>query len=268
MPFFLYQGQIHVFHHVPKAAGMTVEAWLADRFGSIALVQNGYYAVPPRLRWSRSSPQHIAVQDLERIIPNDMIASSFAIVRHPVDRLVSAFHHATGKGRIPLGLSLSDWFRYYLSLRSWYPFAFDNHLRPQVDFIGETTKVFRLEDGMDAVLGWLEGEYGRAEGQPDPGKRNSSGSGPAGGVDFHEREIPEATIRQMEAFYREDFVRFGYSVSDRPTWVYYQPARPPGAKAFVRMAMFRGGFHARRAYCMMRHGAGRLSRLGGADVWS
>lgn len=215
MPLFRIEDKIHFFAHVPKCAGASVENYLAERFGSLALLNLAYHGRELPDRWTRSSPQHVLVQDLDQLIPRDWIASSFATARNPFDRIVSEFNYQINPlGWLPRDLSFEEWFDEFLLLEPTDRFFHDNHLRPQVDFVPDGAAVFRFEDGLDRVIDHIDGLAGRADG---PRSLTPYSHREDGGEQREKRPVPDRMIRRIAEFYAADFERFGYDTT---------PARP------------------------------------------
>ena len=91
MPLVMTPAGPILFVHVPKCAGTSVEAYLTSVFGPLAFHDPQFNRVPESARWSRTSPQHADAATLDRLFPPGFLRASFAIVRHPVDRIVSVF---------------------------------------------------------------------------------------------------------------------------------------------------------------------------------
>ncbi|MEO1678128.1 MAG: sulfotransferase family 2 domain-containing protein [Pseudomonadota bacterium] len=274
MPFFLHDGRIHVFLHVPKAAGTTIEDALSRRFGPLGLFHPPHFSAPPRLRWSRTSPQHVTADDLLKLVPREMIASSFAVVRHPVDRVISAYHHLNGYQRLPVGLSLEAWFRHYAALAPSHPFAFDNHLRPQTDFLLDDTKVFRLEDGLAPVLDHVEATFGPVPAggpapadEPDAPHLNAAREADPRGAELDDQSLTPAFLAELRAFYAAEFDRFAYDIPAGKAWSYRRPRLSAGARPIARLALYRAGVATRR---LAAGGSPRTPKLllrAGAQLW-
>jgi hypothetical protein len=121
-------------------------------------------------RWARrgersgeipSSPQHYVWEDAGRVLPRapDHV---FTVVRDPVARMMSEFsYQRSGRLAGPFGrplrhLGFSGWLRLMFAMADRNPYTHDNHFRPQTAFLPpEDVTVFRLEDGLGPVLGWL-----------------------------------------------------------------------------------------------------------------
>lgn len=210
MPVFRIGNALHYFAHVPKCGGSSVEAYLRRRFGSLAFLDTRHLDLPEAARWTRSSPQHVPAAAFHRLIPPDWIASSFAVVRDPVKRLVSAFQYQVEvEGTVAPLWSIDEWFDDWLGRAEAEPFLYDNHLRPQSQIVPEGATVFRLEDGLDALVAHLDRLAGDANGPRRIPKENVRRKAMAPDA---ERLIPSAaTLARVASFYAEDYRRFGYA---------------------------------------------------------
>lgn len=226
MPVFRIGDKLHYFAHVPKSGGTSVEGYLRERFGKLAFVDTRHLERPAPLRWTRSSPQHVALTDLRRLVPEEWIASSFAVVRHPLHRLVSTFRfHVEVERSIASIWTLDEWFDDWLEKAEENPFLFDGHLRPQSDLIPADAVIFPLENGLDAIIPHLDSLAGSQDGprRIAPRDPRKASDGPTASSDR-----PSAyTLEKIAAYYAEDFRRFGYDparADDPPS----APASPTG----------------------------------------
>lgn len=232
MPFFRTAGKIVYFAHVPKCGGTSVEDYLIERFGPLAMLDRRFQSHDPATRWSRTSPQHIDWQSLQTILPPDFIDAVFSVVRHPVARAESSFHFQLGVERaIPEGTTFGDWLRDQIAMLKADPFVMDSHMRPQSDFVPEGAAVFHMEHGLDALIPYLDGVVGNADGpraighsNKRPGTANTSAN-PA-------RATPSAgDIALLTDIYAKDFSRFGYKPGNRQP----QAAKPPLPEGFLAL---------------------------------
>lgn len=226
MPIFRIGDKLHYYAHVPKCGGSSVEAYLKTRFGSLAFLNTRYLDLPEHARWTKSSPQHLALADLHRLVPADWIASSFAVVRHPVKRLISAFQFQVEvEGTVAALWSIDEFFDDWLKRAGAEPFLYDNHLRPQSDLVPDGAAIFRLEDGLAPLVAHLDMLAGNTDGPRAIPKENvrKKGMGPDAS---RLTPAPETLIR-IATYYAEDFRRFGYSIDDtaKPA---PQPTAPKG----------------------------------------
>ncbi|SPH24838.1 hypothetical protein DEA8626_03871 [Defluviimonas aquaemixtae] len=209
MPIFRVVEKLHYYAHVPKCGGSSVEAYLRQRFGALAFLDTRHLELPEAKRWTKSSPQHLPWSALMRLVPPDWIASSFAVVRHPVKRLVSAFQYQVEvEGTVAALWSIDEWFDDWVGRAEDEPFLYDNHLCPQSKIVPDDATVFRLEDGLSTLVGHIDGLAGDTQGPRAIPKENVRKKNMAPDA---ERLTPSAeTLTRIAEVYAEDFARFGY----------------------------------------------------------
>jgi hypothetical protein len=197
------------FAHVPKCGGSAIEAYLGKRFGRIALLDTRHHARSADKRWSRTSPQHISLEVRDRLFPEGFFDYSFAVVRHPVARLVSAYHFQKEIEQLPSArVGFSDWLETLPEMMEEDPFVFDNHTRPMVELVPQDAKIFHLEHGLDALVPWFDDITGRKDApralRPANERKDRKGGGTK--VTPSDRDIA-----LIEKLYAADFARFGYT---------------------------------------------------------
>lgn len=212
MPIFRINDTLHYFAHVPKCGGTSVEAYLTTRFGKMGFQAPLRRGLPDSARWTRTLPQHVTAEELHRIIPPEWIASSFATVRHPVRRLISAFFfwRDLPSPRIAADADFNDWCAEAIPRMKAEPFRYDGHLQPQTAYLPEGGRFFRLEDGLEGIPTFIDSLTGTNDG---PRKVPTKLIGK-----WRADEAPpvptEATLALIADTYAEDFARFGYLVPD------------------------------------------------------
>lgn len=231
MPIFRINDKLHYYAHVPKCAGSSVEAYLARRFGPLAFVNTRFLADPEPQRWTKSSPQHLPLDAFCKLIPEDWIASSFAVVRHPLKRLVSAFRFQVEvEGTVAPLWSIDEWFDDWLKRKEAEPFLYDNHIRPMADLVPADAAFFRMEEGLDPVVAHLDRLAGNKDGErtiaPENVRRKKMGT------DAQRLTPSPETRARIADYYAEDFRRFGYSIDAIPESAAAAP-KPQGLKALV-----------------------------------
>lgn len=212
MPSLALDDRLIWFAHVPKAGGTSVEKAMVARWGDRVghlhwgwdlWWKNGGW----RLADPPNSPQHLVWADAQNALPRAPDAV-FALVRDPVARMVSEYRYqrrhrrGTRAGRALAYLPFSLWLRLMLAMARQNPHCFDNHFRPQSDFVPTGAQVFRLEDGLEAPLAWL-GVMGRAEFLTKPPHQLKSGEGPV--------TVTPADAALIGTVFARDYTRFGYS---------------------------------------------------------
>ena len=222
MPSLTLPDRLIWFAHCPKAGGTSVEQVMVARWGDAV----GHLHWGWDLWWRRggwriadppNSPQHLTWEDAARHLPRPPDAI-FAVVRDPVARMASehrwqrGHRRGTRLGKLLARLPFSLWLRLMLAVAARNPHAFDNHLRPQADFIPERAEVFRLEAGLAPPLRWLEEATGAEVDASDmPHALQSGAPAPVSPRD-------RALIGRVFA---RDYIRFGYARPrdvERPGW--------------------------------------------------
>lgn len=209
MPMFRTGEKLIYFAHVPKCAGSSMVYYLQDRFGTLAFNDDAFHWVPEKERWSRTSPQHINTEALNRIFPEGFFDASFAVVRHPVSRLVSAYHFQLEvEKRITTDTSFGAWLKSLKAQQADDPYMLDNHTRPMDDIVPDAAHIFYLEDGFDSFIGWLDEISGSTDGPRTMAAVNARGADGAGST---QKIVPtQEDIKLIERLYARDFERFGY----------------------------------------------------------
>lgn len=214
MPIFKAGAKLVYYAHVPKCGGSAVEQYIHGRCGAIAFHDNAFMKVAPEQRWSRTSPQHIDTGSLGRLFPAGFFDAAFTIVRHPVARLISAYHFQLEVERtIPASLGFSGWLSGLAEILEEEPFVYDNHLRPMNDIVPDGAEVFHLEHGLDGLVPWFDALLGNEAAPRAVAHVNARGEyrGTGGGAKVR----PDARdLELIEEIYAADFARFGYSVDD------------------------------------------------------
>lgn len=216
MPIFKADGRLVYYAHVPRCAGGALGRYVRARFGPVAFEDRTHARQPAAARWSRTSPQHVSRDSLARLFPRGFFDASFAVVRHPTDRLVSAYRfHREVEGTIPEKTDFSEWLDDVADLIEETPFAFDNHIRPMDDIVPSEAQVFHLEDGFAPVVAWLDtlgggraDADGPAASTPAPPSTPPAADTPGPDITRYDRDL-------IARLYAADFARFGYDPEAR-----------------------------------------------------
>lgn len=216
MPSLKLDDRLIWFAHCPKAGGTSVERFMVARFGSaVGHLHWGWDLWWKGGGWRQPgppcSPQHLTWADAAARLPRAPDAV-FAVVRDPVARMISEYRYqrnarrGTWLGRALARLPFSTWLRLMLGLAMDNPYAFDNHLRAQSDFVPEGARVFRLEEGLDPVGTWLAEVTGAPPPVAFPHELD-------GGKRPQIRLYLE-DIALIAAAFAGDYARFGYGLPD------------------------------------------------------
>jgi len=214
MPIVKTGSKLVFYAHVPKCGGSAVQDYLTARFGALAFEDRRHTGHDPKSLWSRTSPQHIDKTSLSRLFPPAFFDAQFTIVRHPVARIVSAYHFQLEvESRISKLTSFHDWLLELQDGLGEDRFLFDNHVRPMTDIVPDGTKVFYLEHGLDALVPFFDDIIGDKSAPRSVGHSNKRGdlAKTAG-----EKVVPtEEDIKLISSIYAEDFERFGYAIGEK-----------------------------------------------------
>lgn len=231
MPIVRVASKLVYFAHVPKCAGSAVSNYMAKRFGPVAFLDENYEGIDDP--WSKTSPQHITAREFYRLFPVEFFDELFCVVRHPVSRLISEHGYLQRNNRVSKSQRFSDWIITLPNLYGRDQRIFDNHLQPMSEIVPVGATVFRLEDGLDRVVAFLDGVAGDTNGprsiepvqQADPGSCRVT--------------VSPRDIDLIERMYAADYVRFGYKMQSS-----HQGVESPGVvgqvlRSFNRKVMRR-----------------------------
>lgn len=206
MPLYRVNGKLILFVHVPKAGGRSVERAL-KAVGTESFLRHRPFKQLP------CSPQHFHAELLDYLFSKDFFDFTFAVVRHPLDRILSEYRMRTAvKAREGQAIpDVSRWIQSMLSRYSGNSYMLDNHLRPQIEFVKGCTKVYKLESDLPAMYGDLTAVTGA---QITPPREIVGQSATVGST----LSITKQTLDLVCEFYRGDFEEFGYEPSDSKYW--------------------------------------------------
>ena len=212
MPSLTLSDRLIWFAHCPKAGGTSVERMMVDLQGAaVGHLFWGWDLWWKGGGWRKAdppcSPQHLTWCDARAALPRPPDAV-FATVREPLARMQSEHRwqatrrRGTRAGRLLARLPFPLWLRLMLEIARINPYAFDNHFRPQADFVPEGAVVFRLEDGLGPVAEWLAGQGAGRVAAPPHLLKGGSGT----------RSADPASRALAARAFAADHARFGYPV--------------------------------------------------------
>jgi hypothetical protein len=204
VPLFIQPGFTLYFAHVPKAGGSSLRIYLHERLGPPVLA--GWTFLKSTHRRVMLAPaEHAAVHEIAPHLPA-RIDHRLALVRDPLARTFSQYRFQAGKSLLSR-LGFSTWLRVMIGAARIEPRIHENHLRPQVDLIPEGSEIFRLEDGFDRLIAWVDTLCGQS--RPDLAVPHALKSDRRRPIRCHRQDI--ALILDH---YAADYDRLGYARPD------------------------------------------------------
>jgi hypothetical protein len=207
------------FIHIPKTGGTTLEHILIeacpDDFCFINTNDFGplrYNAESAAARTMKERAdavnclamptfQHWTFDDIKRIVPDLDSWWSFAFVRSPWARLYSEHRYQT-RFLKRCDVPFEDWIAQILDKARGNPAIQDNHIRPQWEFLGSTTQVFRFEEFKNGIAEVCS-RLGLASTQLKEHYKS-------GEPDEYRSAYTNRLIDFVGRYYHEDIARFGY----------------------------------------------------------
>jgi hypothetical protein len=199
MPLFHKNDKRILFIHIPKAGGTSIEQFFKKNGWEMEFYDGGGQGT--KNKFTRCSPQHMHFSMLNSLIKLEKCDEIFTFVRAPHDRLLSEYRWRVKFFNETRGLS--DWLKFAIRSYSENPFCLDNHLRPQSEFVSESVKVLKLEEGigegLKTVLANYDFDFSKLSIEMRANDR-------AKDAKFNQEE--RLTVQD---WYVEDYRRFGYA---------------------------------------------------------
>jgi hypothetical protein len=166
MPVFWKQDQRPVlFVHVPKAGGSSFSSVLVSCGWRELYSIRGLHA--DALGFAHCSPQHWHGEILDWMFKRDCFAHIVAILRDLFERLMSEYRWQSHQAMT--SMQPAEWTAFVIDSCLRDPYVFDDHLRPQSDFVLEGASLYRLEsDGLARALRQCLGPASPISGASDP----------------------------------------------------------------------------------------------------
>lgn len=184
-----------VFVHIPKTAGTTIEKAFG-MMNSESLYSQIYD------EQFRVCVQHLYADEIMQLHPETQDYFWFAIVRNPLDRLISEYHHLNrivGRAEKYKGLDFPEFVNCLNLPQHERMFLFDRHLEPQVNFINKHVHVFKYEQ-LNECFEMLKQKFRI----PFFTHERKSFRGEVS--DYYDKYLEE----KVRSFYKQDFEAFGY----------------------------------------------------------
>jgi hypothetical protein len=152
-------GRAVLFIHIPKTAGTAIERSF-ERAGWTVHYRENRRTHAETFDLLRCPPQHFQASLLTEVFALGKFDLIFATVREPIARFRSEFMMRNRKLEEPPTSEMVDaWAERVFRRYEVNPYMFDNHLRPQHEFVLPGAEVYRLEDGLDTVTADLNARF-------------------------------------------------------------------------------------------------------------
>ena len=207
MPVFLKEDHKVLYVHVPKTGGTTIEQAFKDAGWTVLLRETSNSH--PRLHKLRTtSPQHYQATLLAETLHLDKFTFTFMTTREPLSRFRSEYVMRNHESLTLTEAAVDDWAARTFQRYAANPYVYDNHIRPQSEFVVESALVYQLEAGMETLLAELNtripgaGLTARVERKLTSEKR--------AGARSEDVPLSASLESRLREFYADDFQQFGY----------------------------------------------------------
>ncbi len=208
MPIFKIDEELVLFVHIPKTGGASVESFFRHHT-TVHMFDDR-----PLNPDFRCSPQHFHCDQLKKLLPFNWYSYKFTIIRNPYTRLVSEYRmRMLNKlsNQVPV-VPFDQWVDETFNNYSKNPWIWDNHIRPQWEFVDDSFEIFQFEEGIPKIINKIRYRLELPPiNEPIPHRQKS-------------KKIPvlpsNETLSSIAAFYKEDFRRFNYTLSLCISFIY------------------------------------------------
>ena len=145
MPIYTKKKEKILFIHIPKCGGSTFSDFLIRNKYEESLTVRGKSIND--IEFWKSSPQHLHRDVLKELLNFDKFNKILTIVRNPFERLKSEYYWLLKSGIIKeQEIAPAKWFNNLIDKYNIDKYIYDNHIRPQNEFLLSESKVFKLEE--------------------------------------------------------------------------------------------------------------------------
>lgn len=210
MPLFRKGDTNVLFVHIPKSGGTSITRAFRQSGYSVEYF-DGRTGKGTLNHLHHCTPQHWHAELLSQILRLDRMDVIFSFVRHPETRLQSEYlwRHRRRSSVNTGADAVEAWAtKAFDRWRSGEKYLFDNHIRPQSEFLLPNTVQLKVEDGIDTQLAQLSETYDL--GLTAPLQRVKQSDLLPGGRRSHEVEVSPRLAKTVRRFYRRDFRALDY----------------------------------------------------------
>lgn len=208
MPVMMKEGKRVLFVHIPKCGGSSLEKELSVRGWRELLSIRGVHTKD--LAFIKCSLQHMHGEQLRYLLNLTEFDEIISVVRNPFDRLRSEYYWQLHQKMV--SLSPAEWIVQTLERYHDNPFIYDNHIRPQSEFLLNGMKWFKLEEGgVKLALETVDKSLPRKSFIKSLLKQSKSGHLKRTLKSESIDRVFEEHKKLIVDFYREDYEILGYS---------------------------------------------------------
>ncbi|MBG6085437.1 sulfotransferase family 2 domain-containing protein [Zhihengliuella flava] len=207
MPIFRKRGKAVLFAHVPKTGGTSVERLFRSSGWEISLLLEKNLDDKRHLNYyRRSSPQHMQASLLSERFRLEAFDVIFMMVRDPLERFRSEIAMRLPRITDPADPAFNSFGDQLLRDYIADPYAWDNHLRPQVDFYLPGASIFKLEEGMGTAVTSLREDLGLDLGKTAPHNKVRRSA-----LKSSDIVLSPSLERRVVQLYAQDYTTFDYA---------------------------------------------------------
>ncbi|WFB36494.1 sulfotransferase family 2 domain-containing protein [Kiritimatiellota bacterium B12222] len=144
MPIYTKNANSILFIHIPKTGGSSLEKMVIGEGWSEHFCVRGKSLRD--IPYYKTTPQHLHSEGLSQFFNFEEFNHVITIVRDPFSRLKSEYYWQQSRKLSRLGVE--EWIDQTFSLYKENPYIYDNHIRPQVEFIPDIKNIciFKIEE--------------------------------------------------------------------------------------------------------------------------
>ena len=206
MPVFIKDERYVLFPHVPKTGGTSIER-LFHRNGWRMHLRDAKVGKGSLHYVRRCSPQHLHAAVLRELIDLSRVDLCFMVVRDPIARFRSEYAMRQKDPTKTDAASVEAWAARVLARYERNPYALDNHLRPQHEFLLPGHRGVPARGRPDTMMTSLNERFGL--GVPNEVDHRLK-STDRHGIASRDVEISPALEERLRELYAEDYRQFGF----------------------------------------------------------
>ena len=210
MTIFKVNSEFIYFSHIPKCAGSSIEDYFSTfPECSILFLDREFYTSSLR-NWTKSSPQHISGNVIERLFDNSFFSNYFAIIREPIDRFKSTFNFQKYclkniEKEMDPNFFVSEILPINYQKQGWC----DNHFQTQISFLipNRKYKLFLMnQEGLRKAKKYIDQNIFHNRRESDIPRSNTAKKLYSNKVD--DIELNSKSIEVIKEIYKLDFNLF------------------------------------------------------------